>query len=191
MRALHILLILLLMLIKCSLTAADPTPPTQARPPLAGASTNRPSQSYISDYRGLPIWHSLDEVLTRTWRAKDGQSIRLLSREIVNVALPDLRDILVVRYGEAGSDRTACIDFYASRGTAGAENCLLLCHDTQCPPLKTKVQFEQKGDRRFFTVSGESSNGAILKRTHHRYSYELNNQWQMVEGISHFTWEVH
>jgi len=154
------------------------------------ASTNHTPQSYISDYRGLPIWHSPDEVLTRTWRTKDGQSIRLLSREIVKIGLPDLREILVVRYGEADSDRTACIDFYASRRTAGAETYLLLCHDTQCPPLKTKVVFEQQGERRFFTVSGESLSGTTLKRTHHQYSYELNNQWQMVEGFSHFEWKV-
>ena len=77
-------------------------------------------------------------------------------------------------------------------GAANAKTYLLLCHDTHCPPLETKVAFEQKGERRFFTVSGESSNTGTLKRTHQQYSYELNNQWQMVGRLpSHFEWEVH
>jgi hypothetical protein len=178
-------------LVELGLAAGDATSPAQARPPLIGASTNRTQQSYISDYRYLPIWFSSDDVSTRTSRTKDGQTIRLLSREVVKVGLPDLREMVVIRYGEADSDRTACIDFYATRGTPGAESYLLLCHDPHCPPLKTKVAFAQQGDRRFFTVSGESSDAGTLKRTHSQYSYELNNQWQMVEGFDHFVWEVH
>jgi hypothetical protein len=183
MRVLYFVAIIFL--IECTLAAGDATPLVTA------ASTNRAPQSYISDYRGLPTWFSGDEVATRTWRTKNGQTIRLLSREVVKVGLPDLHEMVVIRYGEADSDRTVCIDFYATRGMAGAETYLLLCHDTHCPPLKTKVAFEQQRDRRFFNVSGESSGAGTLKRTHHQYYYELNNQWQMVEGFSHFTWEVH
>jgi hypothetical protein len=178
-------------LVEFSLAAGDATSPAQARPPVITASTNHTPHSYISDYRGLPTWFSPDEVATRTWKTKDGQTIRLLSREVVKVGLPDLREMVVIRYGDADSNRTVCVDFYATRQAIVAESYLLLCHDTQCPPLKTKVAFEQQGDRKFFNISGESSDGGTLKRTHHRYSYELNNQWQMVEGFSHFEWEVH
>jgi hypothetical protein len=188
MRAFY--LVTILFLIQSSL-AADTTPPSQAGPLVITASTNRTTLSHISDRWALATWFSPDEVATRTWRTKDGQTIRLLSREVVKVGLPDLREMVVIRYGDADSNRTVCIDFYATRQAIVAETYLLLCHDTECPPLKTKVDFEQQGDRKFFKISGESSDAGTLKRTHHQYSYELNNQWRMVEGFSHFEWEVH
>ena len=183
--------IALLLLTESSLLAADVISTLQPGPLRADYNTNQTRQSYISDYRGQPIWYSLDEIVSRSWRAKDGQSIRLLSREVVKTSLPDLHEILVARYGGTDSNRTVCVDFYAKGERLVQENYLLLCHDVYCPPLKTKVAFEERDGRRFFTVSGESSDAGTLKRTHHQYSYELNNQWQMVEGLSHFEWEVH
>jgi hypothetical protein len=180
----------ILSLVACRVAAADTTSSTRTNAPLPNAGTSRTSESYISDYRGLPIWHSSEEIVTRTWKMKDGKTIHQLSKEIVKVDLPDLREVLLVRYGEADSDRTVCVDFYATRELVGGETSyLLLCHDPHCPPLKTKVAFEQQDGRRFFTISGESSDAGKLKRTHHKYSYELNSQWQMVLGVSHFTWE--
>lgn len=189
MRAFHF--IALLLLIESSLLAADVISTAQTSPLQANSNTNHTPQSYVSDYRLQPIWYSLEEITTRTWKAKDGQTIRLLSREVVKVGLPDLGEVLVARYGGADSNRTVCVDFYAKEERLVQENYLLLCHDVHCPELKTKVAFEEEGGRRFFTVSGESPDAGTLKRWHHQYSYELNNQWQMVEGLSNFNWEVH
>ena len=188
MRAFYFFAILLLL--GCRLLAADSAAPTKS-PPLQASSGTNGLHSYISDWRGQPIWYSSEEVTNRTWRAKDGQIISLLRQEIVKVRLPDLREILVAWYGEANSNRTVCVDFYAKeQKRIVPEIYLLLCHDAYCPPFNTKVTFEEQGERKFFTVSGESVDANTHKRTHHQYSYELNRQWQMVEGMSHFTWEV-
>jgi hypothetical protein len=74
MRALYIVAIFVLF--ESSLPAGDATPSAQIRPLVTLASTNRAPQSYMSDYRGLPAWFSPDEVATRTWKRKDGQTIR-------------------------------------------------------------------------------------------------------------------
>jgi hypothetical protein len=55
----------MLLLVECRLAVADSATPTQASPLQAGSGTNHTSQSYISDYRGQPIWYSQDEVTTR------------------------------------------------------------------------------------------------------------------------------
>ena len=167
--------------------AADAISTTEGPRFQATSSTNQAPQSYISDWRGQPIWYSLDEIVNRSWKANDGQTISLLHREVVKVSLPDLSEILVVRFGQADSNRTVCLDFYAKGRRLVPENYLLLCHETHCPPFDTRATLKEQDKRTFFTISGES----LDRKTHHQYDYELNSKWQMVEGFSHFEWKAH
>ena len=177
----------MLFAVASSVLAADATSTTEGPRPQANSSTNQALQCYISDWRGQPIWYSLDEILNRSWKSKDGRTISLLQQEVVKVSLPDLSEILVVRFGQADSNRTVCLDFYAKGSKLVQENYLLLCHETHCPPFNTRATLKEQDKRTFFTISGES----LDKTTHHQYDYELNSKWQMVESFSHFRWKAH
>ena len=86
MRAFYFIAILLL--VEFRPVAADTTSPTQSPPLLASSRTNTCRSLIFRTTAANPFGTPQTEVTTRTWKAADGQTIRLLSREVVKVGLP-------------------------------------------------------------------------------------------------------
>jgi hypothetical protein len=150
--------------------------------------------SFASHVRSLPLVFRYKELAKRNWTNSSGERIELLGVKFFKLSTKGFPNILMLKYGDLKSKKTDCIDFYAtsaeSEDYAKKDLLHLICHDLDCPSIKTKVTLEENDERVHFRIDGNFIDQKTKKLKHSMYSLELNPKWQMIRGFSHFISDV-
>ena len=159
----------------------------QEEPEGAPPPTHSPSsqESAVYGVVAMPLDFSLYEIRTKKWE-DNGIRIQLLKSRLFETNDRVKPDTMVFIYGDVDSGLIYCVDFYGTRlDTVTGDNMKLklLRHNYfPTPATDIFISMERQKSRCFLNLE------FTIPKTSRRIkeSYELNEQWQLVKGMSTF-----